>query len=1333
MRPVTLEMSAFGPYAGKEIINFDRLGTEGLYLITGDTGAGKTTVFDAIRFALYGVASGENREKSMLRSQYALPETKTYVELVFSCNGKNYTITRNPAYERPKKHGEGTTSEPAHVLLKCPDRAPMTKERDVTDYITRLLGIDKDQFARICMIAQGDFLKLLLADTQDRKKILRNVFHTENYQKLQERLKAETSRARTEYEKLSHSCRSDIESVDPSCSEELETIWKEEVLTEKKKYEEILILIEAILEQDRQTLEDSGKTKSELTEKRDALIKQIEAAEQIEKKEETLRDLSSKLEEEKAKGQLLKDVLQKAKDREPEAEKYSQQAAVEDSHLPDYDRLASEKQALSDTTGRHQKMAKEQTAKTKEKESLNNRLTDQKEELTGLEKVGEQLVGAREEAKRIEDRLAQADKLLGRIRDAEEADRKALQSRVDENQQQQEISQYQEQTEKLRQELTGLEGADLKLIAKKQEHKDTAARLDELKNFKTELQREETLRKKAEELQKQVQSTGEQIREHNEEIRHLKEEIRARQNAEADLVSAENRLIRLKDRAGLLKELQKNETSLKEENDKLAQLEEEKKEKAQTASRSSRKAEDLYQLFLAGQAGILADRLRPDEPCPVCGSTHHPAPCKPMENTPTQEQVDNANKQRDQDQNVFTEIFSAYAAQKRTVQNLTNLISDTFKKFLEDNTAENSGDNTEGITSEENTVNNGAAVSEKNSDGNTEDASDKISDDNANAGSSKNENIPTSEDLIRINRRETADAKSRKKAAEQAVRDRSRFEKELQTADQILKKLTEEFTRVSEQAAAGKQSAETQKRLCVTTAEALSEKLFMSGLFSSDSLSSEFFTSEPSASELSDPAILNRIIHAVQDVLQEIDEEIRNLTVKAERKSVLEKELPLREDHKNELARQLSNLHGLAESSAKSAEEKWNFVRSGTSSVLGEAAATALPTEAEDFKSTIRRCVDSKKQEITADQSSCKVKIKTLEDMAKRKEFLTKDNVSLGERINTLTEAIKGLDIEIGKAVQKQESLRQNIDNLQKKLRFADRKQAEAEIQNLKTKNKEILEAVRQAQENLQAAEKAVTELEAQHKALKAEIAGSPVYDRKEDEVKLDETEKKLKENEKLAAVITGRLKVNEDARGRLLDHSRQVLEAEQNLREIQELSNTASGGSGLRSKVELETYVQMSLFDRIVRRANKRFGVMSSNQYDLQRSNAMSADGRSQTGLDLEVIDHFNGTTRSVKSLSGGESFMASLSLAIGLSDEIQSHAGGIRLDTMFVDEGFGSLDQDTLDQAMNAMKDLTEGGERLVGIISHVNELKSRIGKQIIVTKTRESGSHTKVVSED
>ena len=105
MRPIRLEMSAFGPYAGKEIIDFEKLGSEGLYLITGDTGAGKTTIFDAIRFALYGVASGENRGKNMLRSQYASPETETYVRLEFICNGKKYTVKRNPEYMRPAKRG----------------------------------------------------------------------------------------------------------------------------------------------------------------------------------------------------------------------------------------------------------------------------------------------------------------------------------------------------------------------------------------------------------------------------------------------------------------------------------------------------------------------------------------------------------------------------------------------------------------------------------------------------------------------------------------------------------------------------------------------------------------------------------------------------------------------------------------------------------------------------------------------------------------------------------------------------------------------------------------------------------------------------------------------------------------------------------------------------------------------------------------------------------------------------------------------------------------------------------------------------------------------------
>ena len=170
-------------------------------------------------------------------------------------------------------------------------------------------------------------------------------------------------------------------------------------------------------------------------------------------------------------------------------------------------------------------------------------------------------------------------------------------------------------------------------------------------------------------------------------------------------------------------------------------------------------------------------------------------------------------------------------------------------------------------------------------------------------------------------------------------------------------------------------------------------------------------------------------------------------------------------------------------------------------------------------------------------------------------------------------------------------------------------------------------------------------------------------------------------------------------------------------------LADTAGGSLNGKEKVMLETYVQTAYFDRIVARANTRFMVMSAGQYELQRCRT-AGNNRSQSGLELEVVDHYNGTVRSVRTLSGGESFLASLALALGLSDEVQSSAGGIRLDTMFVDEGFGSLDEQALQQALQALASLT-GGNRLIGLISHVAELKDRIDRQIVITKQRAGGS--------
>ncbi len=175
------------------------------------------------------------------------------------------------------------------------------------------------------------------------------------------------------------------------------------------------------------------------------------------------------------------------------------------------------------------------------------------------------------------------------------------------------------------------------------------------------------------------------------------------------------------------------------------------------------------------------------------------------------------------------------------------------------------------------------------------------------------------------------------------------------------------------------------------------------------------------------------------------------------------------------------------------------------------------------------------------------------------------------------------------------------------------------------------------------------------------------------------------------------------------------------------QLAKTLNGTQAGKSKITLETYMQMFYFERVLQRANVRFLKMSNNQYELKRST--SENMRSQSGLDLLVLDHYNNTERPVSTLSGGESFKASLALALGLADEIQEAAGGVSLDTMFIDEGFGSLDAESLNQAINVLYSLVEGN-KLIGIISHVDSLRQRIDRQIKVTKKAEHGSEIEFV---
>ncbi len=185
MKPILLVMNAFGPYAGRTEVPFSELGPDGIFLICGDTGAGKTTIFDAITFALYGEASGSTRTADSLRSNFAAPDAKPFVELTFTHAGKRYKITRSPRYQRPKRGG-GITTANADAALTSPDGSVLSGATNVTNAVTELLGIDCRQFRQTSMIAQGEFLNLLLADSAERSEIFRRVFNTDICRSIQD-------------------------------------------------------------------------------------------------------------------------------------------------------------------------------------------------------------------------------------------------------------------------------------------------------------------------------------------------------------------------------------------------------------------------------------------------------------------------------------------------------------------------------------------------------------------------------------------------------------------------------------------------------------------------------------------------------------------------------------------------------------------------------------------------------------------------------------------------------------------------------------------------------------------------------------------------------------------------------------------------------------------------------------------------------------------------------------------------------------------------------------------------------------------------------------------
>ncbi len=900
MKPLQLNLSAFGPYADEVSIDFTRLGEKGLYLITGDTGAGKTTIFDAITFALYGEASGNNRNADMLRSQYAEAGTPTFVEMRFLYRQKEYVIRRNPEYIRPAKKGGGMTTEKADASLSFPNGRVVTKTKEVTKAITELIGLDRNQFTQIAMIAQGDFLKLLFAKTEERSKIFREIFDTKKYQILQDRLKLEKNGLDKEYQDISKSIRQYMDGIQGE-EEEQGTV------------EVRLANLSHLLEDEKERITFLTKEITDIENRLENLNRYIGKAETEEKNRRELEKSEGTL-------RLHKEKFSEEEKREEEREQLRTEIILSEEKLPLYDEA--------------EKLKAEYTSLKTHLQLIENELTQSKER---REKYNRNVVLMKE---RLE-QLASAD-------------------------------------------------------AKKVQLDNEKAILEEKKN----------------------------------QARLLKK-----------------MLVEYKAVANRVEELQGQ---------------------YQTAILKGRKKQQEYEQmernFLDSQAGILAQKLKEGEPCLVCGAIHHLNPAKLTEKVCTEEEL-------------------RVAKQKSTV-------------------------------------------------------------------------------------------------------------------------LMEKATALSVEAGKAKGELDTAKKNIEERAEQIFGK-------------------------------------RVESVYAELEKWIGEL-VKADEKmksdfAILEKELAEKKRFEQQLP-QVEQMQKAEEEKEKESERLY---------VRYHAECENIQKQLEKLKGSLSF---SSKTEIVANIEAKKRRRKMLEETY--------------------------------------ENARREIEEIAGKI-----KEENAKIDTLK----------RQSGEQTGASLPELLEKQRELQGKKGELLAEK-----------ESTVSKYRSNAQIKEAVEKQFTV--------------LREIEKKQALVKALSDTANGSVAGKDKIMLETYIQISYFNRIIARANTRFMVMSGGQYELKRREE-TKDQRSQTGLELDVIDHYNGSVRNVKTLSGGEAFQASLSLALGLSDEIQSLTGGIQLDTMFIDEGFGSLDEEALEQAMKALYRLADGN-RLVGIISHVSELKERIEKQIVVKKEKSQGSSVRVI---
>lgn len=411
MRPITLVLSAFGPYVQETTLDFDKLGKQGLYLVTGDTGAGKTTIFDAITFALYGRASGSNRSGGMFRSKYAKMDNPTFVRLVFEYRDILYTVERNPKYQCAKKRGEGTREKSADATLEYGENVYSGVE-NVNRKIREIIGLDCDQFTQVAMIAQGEFLKLLLAPTKERIEIFRHIFDTGRYRSLQDKIRSDFLQTRENYKSL----QTDILrlTAEMECPEGEK--WEDFGIKAKEGgllTEDAIAVLEEMVSEDEILQKENARQRKALAGDIEEASAWIKAAQEQEERKSEFAKKKKQQEELQEKEKILYAKCQKDKENKPEIQKLTEEIVGLQKDFAAYEERERLQKELLGCQEKIQCSKEEEEKLETEKKSLKRKLDSALKEREALMGTGERLVKKEEEIRRLteqQDRLCEQKK-----------------------------------------------------------------------------------------------------------------------------------------------------------------------------------------------------------------------------------------------------------------------------------------------------------------------------------------------------------------------------------------------------------------------------------------------------------------------------------------------------------------------------------------------------------------------------------------------------------------------------------------------------------------------------------------------------------------------------------------------------------------------------------------------------------------------------------------------------------------------------------------------------------------------------------------------------------